>query len=550
MNLPSKEILFGEEARTALATGIKKLARAVGATLGPRGRLGLISRPYGSGQVTKDGVSVAQEIILPDAAENEGAKLCIDVANRANNQVGDGTTTATVLANALVEEGIKRIHSGANPVLIKKGIEAAIEATLQILTKMKRDVSVKDSVELGYVANISGNGSDVGDFVAKAFECSAERAMDNDDVIVIVESGTDAETVLNTSDGVRFDSGWFSPWFQTSENKAECVFEDPYILTFERKINNVQELLVFMDKCFKMKIGPLVIISESVEGDALATMVLNHHRKAYPCVAVRAPGFGERRKNFLKDLSVLCGSKHFPEEMGAKLEQVEPSDLGRAKKIVVTGNSFTIIPVEQTSEQVRNHVDFLRNSMEEAEYKADKEKLKERISKLTNTVSIIKVGGKSESEVSERKDRFEDAVNSTRAAIESGIIPGGGAALARASMELALLEAYSEDERTGIEIVRRALLVPLQTIAENSGVVGPVIAEKVISLHENSEGRFPGFDARNGVMVPDMFEAGIIDPLKVATVALSTAASIATLILMTESLIIEKPEPPKASPSG
>src|SRR6266403_605232 len=530
-----KQLKFDEEARAALLKGINIMAEAVKATLGPKGRNVVIDKKFGSPTITKDGVTVAKEIELKDPYEDMGAQMLKEVASKTSDIAGDGTTTATVLAQAIFREGLKNVTAGANPMGLKRGIEKAVEAVTEELKKLAK--STKDKKEIAQVATIAANNDrTIGNLIAEAMEKVGK------DGVITVEESKSAETVLDVVEGMQFDRGYLSPYFVTDPERMECVLEDAVILIHEKKISVMKDMLPLLEQVARSG-KPFLVVAEDVEGEALATLVVNKLRGTLHCAAVKAPGFGDRRKAMLEDIATLTGGKAITEDLGIKLENIKLEDLGRAKKVVVDKDNTTIVEGAGKPSAIEGRIKQIRAQIEETTSDYDKEKLQERLAKLAGGVAVIKVGAATETAMKEKKARVEDALNATRAAVEEGIVPGGGVALLRASEALDGLK-LSGDEGTGVSIVRRALEEPIRRIVENAGLEGSVIVEKVKA--EKSATR--GFDAESLEFV-DMIQAGIIDPTKVERVALQNAASVAGLLLTTEALIADLPEEkPAAAP--
>jgi len=529
--MAAKMLIFDEEARRALERGVNKVSDAVKVTLGPRGRNVVLDKKWGAPTITKDGVTVAKEIELSDPWENMGAQLCREVASKTNDVAGDGTTTATVLAQAIVNEGMRYVTAGGNPIAVKRGIELAVQKAVEAIRATA--VPVENKEQVAYVATIAGNDSEIGEIVSEAME-----KVGRDGVITIEESkGT--QTTFEVVEGMQFDRGYISPYFITDPERMEAVMEDVQILIYEKKISSAQDLIPVLEKTAQNR-KPLLIIAEDLEGDALATLVVNKLRGILQVVAVKAPGFGDRRKAMLEDIAVLTGGRFISEDLGIRLENVTLDMLGSAKKIVITKDDTTLIEGAGNSEEVMGRINQIKKQIETTESSYDREKLQERLAKLSGGVAVIKVGAATETELKEKKHRFEDALSATRAAVEEGIVPGGGVTLINV---LPVLEGQGDDadERTGIAIVRRALEEPLRQIAENAGLEGSVVVEKVKSLPKGH-----GYNALTGEY-GDIMKFGVIDPAKVARTALENAASIAALVLTTEALVAEKPEK-KAAP--
>ncbi|MGA1847411.1 chaperonin GroEL [Deferribacter abyssi] len=528
----AKSITFGEEARQAILRGVDKLADAVKVTLGPKGRNVVIEKKFGSPLVTKDGVTVAKEIDLKDPLENLGAQMVKEVASKTSDVAGDGTTTATVLAQAIYKEGMKNVVAGANPMEIKRGIDKAVDAVVKKLQEISK--TIQDKKEIAQVGTISANNDEeIGNIIADAME-----KVGKDGVITIEENKT-TETVLEVVEGMQFDRGYLSPYFVTDPDNMEAVLENAYILIHEKKISNMKDLLPILEQLAKQN-APFLIIAEDVEGEALATLVVNKLRGTLNCCAVKAPGFGDRRKEMLKDIAILTGGQVISEDLGLKLENVKLSDLGRAKKIVVDKENTTIVEGAGKPEDIQARVNQIKKQIEETTSDYDREKLQERLAKLVGGVAVIKVGAATETEMKEKKARVEDALNATKAAVEEGIVPGGGVALIRALTALEELKLEG-DEKIGVEIIRKALEYPLRQIAENAGFEGSVVVNRI---KEEKDVNF-GFNAATEEYT-DMIKAGVIDPTKVTRSALQNAASVASLMLTTEALITEIPEKKEA----
>ncbi|WP_448584528.1 chaperonin GroEL [Thermocrinis sp.] len=533
--MAAKRVIYGEEARAKLKAGVDKLANAVKVTLGPKGREVIIEKKWGSPLVTKDGVTVAKEIELKDPYENMGAQLVKEVASKTADVAGDGTTTATVLAQAIFSEGLKAIASGANPMDLKRGIDKAVEVVVEEIKKMSIPVSGRREIE--QVATVSANNDPtIGKIIADAME-----AVGKEGVITVEESKT-AETILETVQGMQFDRGYLSPYFVTNPDKMEAVLEEPYILIYEKKISNVKDLLPVLEQVVRAG-KPILVIAEDVEAEALATLVVNHIKGVIRACAVKAPGFGQRRKDYLQDIAILTGGTAITEELGIKLESVTLDMLGRADKVVVDKDNTTIIGGKGSKEAINARIEQIRKQILETTSDYDREKLQERLAKLAGGVAIIRVGAATEAEMKEKKARVEDAVHATKAAVEEGIVPGGGVALARASEALDNLQLDNPDQQIGVDIIKRACRVPLRQIATNAGFEGYVVLEKVLALGKE-KGKNYGFDAAAGEY-KDMVEAGIIDPTKVVRTALINAASAASVMLTAEALVAEIPEEKK-----
>ena len=530
-----KQILFSDEGRAALLRGVNIMALAVKATMGPKGRNVVIDKKFGSPTITKDGVTVAKEIELRDNFEDMGAQMIKEVASKTSDVAGDGTTTATVLAHAIIRDGLKNVTAGANPMGLKRGIDTAVDAVVSELKKMSK--STKDKKEIEQVASIaSNNDKAIGSLIAEAMEKVGK------DGVITVEESKSAETALDVVEGMQFDRGYLSPYFVTDAERMEVVLEDALVLIYEKKLSVMKDMLPLLEQVARVG-KPLLIVAEDVEGEALATLVVNKLRGTLHCAAVKAPGFGDRRKAMLEDIATLTGGKAITEDLGIKLEKITLEDLGKAKKVVVDKDNTTIIDGAGKTSTIEGRIKQLRVQIEETTSDYDREKLQERLAKLAGGVAIIKVGAATETAMKEKKARVEDALNATRAAVEEGIVPGGGVALLRAATVIDSLKLEG-DEKVGAMIVKRALEEPIRQIVENAGLEGSVIVEKV----KAEKGVTRGFDAESLEFV-DMIQAGIIDPTKVERVALQNAASVASLLLTTEALITDRPEDkPAAAP--
>jgi len=530
-----KQVMFSDEGRAALLRGVNVMAAAVKATMGPKGRNVVIDKKFGSPTITKDGVTVAKEIELKDNYEDMGAQMLKEVASKTSDVAGDGTTTATVLAQAIIREGLKNVTAGANPMGLKRGIDRAVDAVVEELKKMSK--STKDKKEIAQVATIaSNNDKTIGDLIAEAMEKVGK------DGVITVEESKSAETILDLVEGMQFDRGYLSPYFVTDAERMECVLEDAIVLIHEKKISVMKDMLPLLEQVARSG-KPFLIIAEDVEGEALATLVVNKLRGTLHCGAVKAPGFGDRRKAMLEDIATLTGGKAITEDLGIKLENIKLEDLGKAKKVVVDKDNTTIVEGAGKTAAIEGRIKQIRAQIEETTSDYDREKLQERLAKLAGGVAVIKVGAATETAMKEKKARVEDALNATRAAVEEGIVPGGGVALLRASGSIEGLKLEG-DEKVGAQIVRRALEEPIRNIVENAGLEGSVIVEKVKAEKVATR----GFDAESLEFV-DMIQAGIIDPTKVERVALQNAASVASLLLTTEALITDLPEEkPAAAP--
>ncbi len=525
--MPAKQIQFGEDARKRVLHGVETLARAVKATLGPRGRNVVLDRKFGSPLVTKDGVTVAKEIELEDKFENMGAQMVREVASKTSDVAGDGTTTATVLAQAIYREGSKLVAAGHNPMELKRGIEKGVETVIEELKKLSKPT--KEQKEISQVGRISANNDEtIGNIIAEAMAKVGKEG------VITVEEAKSMETTLDIVEGMQFDRGYISPYFVTNPEKMEAVLEDALILINEKKISNMKDLLPVLEQIAKMG-KPLLIIAEEVEGEALATLVVNKLRGTLKCAAVKAPGFGDRRKAMLEDIGVLTGGQMISEEMGVKLESISLKDLGKAKRITIDKDNTTIVEGAGDSKAIEGRVKQIRAQIEETTSDYDREKLQERLAKLVGGVAVINVGAATESEMKEKKARVEDALNATRAAVEEGIVSGGGVAYLRCLPTLDKLK-LNEEQQSGLNILKKSLEEPIRWIAQNAGFDGSIVIEKV----KNEKGN-TGFDAQNEEYT-DMVKAGIIDPTKVVRTALQNASSVASLLLTTEAMVAEKPK--------
>jgi len=532
----AKDLKFREEARSAMLRGVNVLGNAVRVTLGPKGRNVIIGKSYGSPVITKDGVTVAKEIDLPDNYENMGAQMVREVATKTNDTAGDGTTTATVLAQAIFREGVKNVTAGANPMALQRGIQQATVVVVAELQRMSKKVKGKE--ELANVASVSANNDrQIGELISEAME-----QVGKDGVVTVEESNT-LQTELEVVEGMQFDRGYLSPYFVTNQDRMEAAMDKPLILLHEKKISALRDLLPVLEQAAGQG-RTLLIIAEDIEGDALATLVVNKLRGTIKVCAVKAPAFGDRRKAILEDLAVLTGARVITEDLGIKLENVQITDLGSAKRVIVDKDNTTIVEGAGDASAIQGRVGTIRRQIEESTSDYDKEKLQERLAKLTGGVAVIKIGAATEMAAKEIKMRVEDALNATKAAAQEGIVPGGGVALLRAGKALDKLELEDHDEQTGVRIVRRALEEPLRRIAENAGIDGAVVVGRV----EESKGA-KGFNAATGVY-EDLVAAGIIDPTKVVRTALQNAASIAGLMLTTDAAVTDAPEPKRAAPAG
>ena len=534
--MAAKQLIFDEQARQALLKGVQKLSRAVVATLGPKGRNVVIDKKFGSPTVTKDGVTVAKEIELEDPYENMGAQMVREVASKTSDAAGDGTTTATVLAEAIYREGLKYVTSGASPIGIQRGINKAVEAAVAHLDKIAK--KVKDKEEIKQVATVSANwDTTIGEIIADAMDKVGK------DGTITVEEAKSIETTLEVVEGMQFDKGYLSPYFVTSADTMEVKLEDAYVLNYEKKISTLKDLLPILEKVAKTG-KPLLIIAEEVEGEALATLVVNKLRGTINVCAVKAPGFGDRRKSMMEDIAVLTGGKCITEDLGIKLENIGLEDLGRAKSIVVDKENTTIVEGSGKSSEIQGRVNLIRRQIEETTSDYDKEKLQERLAKLAGGVAVINVGAQTETEMKEKKARVEDALHATRAAVEEGIVPGGGVALIRTIAAIEAVKGANDDEQLGVDIIKRAVEGPLRSLAANAGVEGSLIVQEVKKRKGNE-----GYNVATGEY-EDLVKAGVVDPKKVTRSALQNAASIAGLLLTTECLITDAPEKEKAAAGG
>jgi chaperonin GroEL len=532
--MAAKQLIFEEAARQSLLKGVNKLARAVVATLGPKGRNVVLDKKFGSPTVTKDGVTVAKEIELDDPYENMGAQMVREVASKTSDAAGDGTTTATVLAEAIYSQGLKFVTAGANPISIQRGISKAVETAVEHLAKISK--KVKDKEEIKQVATVSANwDATIGEIIADAMDKVGK------DGTITVEEAKSIETTLDVVEGMQFDKGYLSPYFVTNAETMEAKLEDAYILIFEKKITSLKDLLPLLEKVAKVG-KPLLIISEEVEGEALATLVVNKLRGTINVCAVKAPGFGDRRKAMCEDIAILAGGKFISEDLGIKLENIQLEDLGRAKSIVIDKENTTIVEGGGKSSEIQGRVNQIRRQIEETTSDYDREKLQERLAKLAGGVAVINVGAATETEMKEKKARVEDALHATRAAVEEGIVPGGGVALLRCLPALDSLK-LGGDEQIGVDIVKRAIEEPLRALAANGGVEGSIVVQEVKKRKGNE-----GYNVATGEY-EDLVKAGVVDPKKVTRSALQNAASIAGLLLTTECLITEIPEKEKSAPA-
>ena len=533
--MAAKYLEFSTEARAKLKRGVDQLADAVKVTLGPKGRNVVIDKKFGSPTVTKDGVTVAKEVELDDEIENMGAQMVKEVATKTSDLAGDGTTTATVLAQAIYREGLKSVTAGANPMALKRGIESAVETVVAELKKISVPTSGRKDIK--QVATISANGdAEIGDKIADAMDKVGK------DGVITVEEAKSLETTLETVDGMQFDRGYLSPYFITDPEKMECTIEDAYILIYDKKISTMKDLLPVLEKVAQSG-RPMLIVAEDVEGEALATLVVNKLRGTLKVCAVKAPGFGDRRKEMLRDIAILTGGQVISEELGLKLENTTLNDLGRAKRVIVDKDNTTLVDGKGKDEQIEGRKSEIKAQIEKSTSDYDKEKLQERLAKLAGGVAVLNVGAATETEMKEKKARVEDALHATRAAVEEGIVPGGGVALLWCQKSLDKTKGHDDDEKTGIEIVRRALEEPIRIIAQNAGAEGAIVVGKV---KESKDKNF-GYNAQTDKF-EDLVASGVIDPTKVTRTALQNAASIASLLLTTECVVVEKKEKEKAPP--
>ena len=530
----AKEVIFGADARSKMLNGVNILANAVKVTLGPKGRNVVIDKSFGAPRITKDGVTVAKEIELEDKFENMGAQMVKEVASKTNDEAGDGTTTATVLAQSIVTEGTKFVAAGMNPMDVKRGIDQAVQVVLEDLNKRSKKVKTND--EVAQVGTISANGeAEIGDMIAEAMQKVGNEG------VITVEEAKSLDSELEVVEGMQFDRGYLSPYFITNADKMIAEQEDPLILLHESKLSSLQSMLPILESVAQSS-RPLLIIAEDIEGEALATLVVNRLRGGLKVAAVKAPGFGDRRKAMLEDIAILTGGQVISEDLGIKLENVTLDMLGTAKKVSITKDDTTIVDGSGKKKDIEARVSQIRRQIEETTSDYDKEKLQERLAKLAGGVAVIKVGGATEVEVKERKDRVDDALNATRAAVEQGIVPGGGTALLLATKALDKLKMKNEDENAGLKIVRRAIEAPIRQIAENAGVEGSIVVSRVLGSTKPNW----GFDAQNEAYV-DLIKSGIVDPSKVVKTALIDASSIAGLVITSEAQIADKPEPAGAA---
>lgn len=531
----AKELLFDEEARKRMLKGVEVLSKAVKVTLGPKGRNVVIEKKFGSPTITKDGVTVAKEVELEDAFENIGAQLVKEVADKTSDNAGDGTTTATVLAEIIFKEGLKNVAAGANPMALKRGIDKAAEVVVSELRSISK--LVKDKKEIAQVATVAANSdSNIGNLISDAMEKVGK------DGVITVEEAKSTSTALDVVEGMQFDQGYLSPYFVSDTEKMQCLLEDPYILIYEKKISNLKDMLSLLEKIARSG-KPLLVIAEDVEGEALATLVVNKIRGTLACCAVKAPGYGDRRKAMMEDIAILTGGKAITEDLGLKLENIGLEDLGRAKRVRIDKENTTVIEGSGKTQDIEARIKQIRRQIEDSDSDYDKEKLQERLAKLAGGVAVINVGAATETEMKEKKARVEDALHATRAAVEEGIVPGGGVALLRAVPALEKIK-LSGDEKIGAKIIQRAIEEPIRRLVENGGLEGSVIVEKIKSEKANI-----GFDVAKN-KITDMIEDGVMDPVKVTRTALENAASISSLLLTTECVIADKPEKESTPPAG
>ncbi|MBA4794486.1 MAG: chaperonin GroEL [Phenylobacterium sp.] len=531
--MAAKEIHFSTDARDRMLRGVNILANAVRVTLGPKGRNVVIEKSFGAPRTTKDGVSVAKEIELEDKFENLGAQLLREVASKTNDQAGDGTTTATVLAQAIVQEGLKSVAAGMNPMDLKRGVDKAVAAVVEEIRSTSKKVSSNE--EIAQIGTISANGErEIGAMIAQAMERVGNEG------VITVEEAKGLEMELEVVEGMQFDRGYVSPYFVTNPDRMETVLEDALVLIFEKKLTTLQPLIPLLEQVVQSG-KPLLVIAEDIEGEVLATLVVNKLRGGLRVAAVKAPGFGDRRKAMLEDIAILTGGQFISEDLGVKLENVTIDQLGRAKKVIITKDDTTIVEGAGDKADIQGRIGQIRRQIEETTSDYDREKLQERLAKLAGGVAVVRVGGSTEVEVKEKKDRVDDAMHATRAAVEEGIVPGGGVALLRASKVLEGLNGANDDQNAGIAIVRRALQAPIRQIAENAGVEGSIVVGKIL---ENASPTF-GFNAQTEEYV-DLVQAGVIDPAKVVRTALQDAASVAGLLITTEAAVAEAPKKPEA----
>ena len=535
--MAAKEVKFGSDARTRMLEGVDTLANAVKVTLGPKGRNVVLEKSFGAPRITKDGVTVAKDIELKDKFQNMGAQMVREVASKANDVAGDGTTTATVLAQSIAQEGARAVAAGMNPMDLKRGIDMAVDSVVGALEKKSKKISTSD--EVAQVGTISANGEEeIGKMIAEAMERVGNEG------VITVEEAKSLDTELDVVDGMQFDRGYLSPYFVTDAEKMRATLEEPYILLHEKKLSNLQDMLPILEKVVQSG-RPLLIIAEDIEGEALATLVVNRLRGGLKVAAVKAPGFGDRRKAMLEDIAILTKGTVISEEVGISLDAVTLEMLGSAKRVEITKDETTIVDGVGEKDEIQARCSQIRAQAEETSSDYDREKLQERLAKLAGGVAVIRVGGATEVEVKERKDRVDDAMHATRAAVEEGIVPGGGVALVKSISSLDKLKPANRDQEVGVEIIRRALQSPARNIAENAGAEGSVIVGKLLESKDDNE----GYDAVSGTFT-DMIKAGVIDPTKVVRSAMQNAASVAALLITTEAMVADKPEPKEAAPAA
>ena len=535
--MAAKEVKFGSDARTRMLEGVDTLANAVKVTLGPKGRNVVLEKSFGAPRITKDGVTVAKDIELKDKFQNMGAQMVREVASKANDVAGDGTTTATVLAQSIAQEGARAVAAGMNPMDLKRGIDMAVDSVVGALEKKSKKISTSD--EVAQVGTISANGEEeIGKMIAEAMERVGNEG------VITVEEAKSLDTELDVVEGMQFDRGYLSPYFVTDAEKMRATLEEPYILLHEKKLSNLQDMLPILEKVVQSG-RPLLIIAEDIEGEALATLVVNRLRGGLKVAAVKAPGFGDRRKAMLEDIAILTKGTVISEEVGISLDAVTLEMLGSAKRVEITKDETTIVDGVGEKDEIQARCSQIRAQAEETSSDYDREKLQERLAKLAGGVAVIRVGGATEVEVKERKDRVDDAMHATRAAVEEGIVPGGGVALVKSISSLDKLKPANRDQEVGVEIIRRALQSPARNIAENAGAEGSVIVGKLLEAKDDNE----GYDAVSGTFT-DMIKAGVIDPTKVVRSAMQNAASVAALLITTEAMVADKPEPKEAAPAA
>ena len=535
--MAAKEVKFGSDARTRMLEGVDTLANAVKVTLGPKGRNVVLEKSFGAPRITKDGVTVAKDIELKDKFQNMGAQMVREVASKANDVAGDGTTTATVLAQSIAQEGARAVAAGMNPMDLKRGIDMAVDSVVGALEKKSKKISTSD--EVAQVGTISANGEEeIGKMIAEAMERVGNEG------VITVEEAKSLDTELDVVEGMQFDRGYLSPYFVTDAEKMRATLEEPYILLHEKKLSNLQDMLPILEKVVQSG-RPLLIIAEDIEGEALATLVVNRLRGGLKVAAVKAPGFGDRRKAMLEDIAILTKGTVISEEVGISLDAVTLEMLGSAKRVEITKDETTIVDGVGEKDEIQARCSQIRAQAEETSSDYDREKLQERLAKLAGGVAVIRVGGATEVEVKERKDRVDDAMHATRAAVEEGIVPGGGVALVKSISSLDKLKPANRDQEVGVEIIRRALQAPARNIAENAGAEGSVIVGKLLESKDDNE----GYDAVSGTFT-DMIKAGVIDPTKVVRSAMQNAASVAALLITTEAMVADKPEPKEAVPAA